>query len=73
VVAPELLPGNDPAHWPAPPPVTVTPAGAPASPRPSADADRAPAQLRELARLRAEGLITDADYEAKKHDILNRW
>jgi hypothetical protein len=67
VVEPALLPGNDPAHWPAPPPVAAPPAGA------SPGVADAPAQLRELARLRAEGIITDADFEAKKRDLLDRW
>jgi hypothetical protein len=68
VVETALLPGNLPADW-----------GLPAAPQPAAPAvppqptGAAPAQLRELAKLRAEGLITDADYELKKQEILRRW
>jgi Domain of unknown function (DUF1707)/Short C-terminal domain/Domain of unknown function (DUF4429) len=68
VVETTLLPGNRPADW-----------GLPAAPQPTAPAvppqptGAAPAQLRELAKLRAEGLITDADYEQKKQEILRRW
>ncbi|GAA4728860.1 DUF4429 domain-containing protein [Phytohabitans rumicis] len=71
VVEPGLLPGNDPAHWPA---------GAHEGLTRPAEADTAegetgdvPGQLRELARLRAEGILTDAEYEAKKRDLLGRW
>ncbi|MGN9908599.1 DUF4429 domain-containing protein [Phytohabitans sp. LJ34] len=62
-----------PAPPVAPPPVSGPPSPS-AVPVPSATpAGDAPAQLRELAKLRAEGLITDADYEAKKQEILRRW
>jgi hypothetical protein len=69
VVEPSLLPGNHPADWGSPGTVPL-PSPPSWTPPPAGDA---PTQLRELARLRAEGLITDADYEAKKQEILRRW
>jgi hypothetical protein len=65
VVETALLPGNQPADWGSagPPPGALVPA-------PSGDAA---GRLRELARLRAEGLIDDADYQTKKQEILRLW
>ncbi|GIG89227.1 DUF4429 domain-containing protein [Plantactinospora endophytica] len=59
-----------PAGYPPPQPGLPAQAGPVGPPAPGIDA---PNQLRELARLRAEGLITDQDYEAKKREILDRW
>jgi Short C-terminal domain len=38
----------------------------------SAPVSDIPAQIRELARLRAEGIITEAEFETKKKDLLDR-
>jgi len=80
VIETALLPGNQPSDWhppttPASPPTPAIPAtpAAPAPPAAPEHAGDAPARLRELAKLRAEGLITDADYEAKKQEFLRRW
>lgn len=74
VVETALLPGNQPADWGLPQKSPAVPPPAPPVGVPEAStAGYAPAQLRELAKLRAEGLITDADYEAKKREILRRW
>ncbi|MFY1689036.1 DUF4429 domain-containing protein [Plantactinospora sp. WMMB782] len=68
--APHLAGSKLPASYP-PPPLALPVQGNPAGPF-WAGAD-VPHQLRELARLRAEGLITDQEYEAKKREILDRW
>ncbi|SCF34418.1 protein of unknown function (DUF4429) [Micromonospora viridifaciens] len=65
VVEPSLLPGNDPASWP--------PEAGPHTTTPATPTSGVPGQLRELARLRAEGIITGAEYEAKKQELLRRW
>ncbi len=59
----------------APSPVNAAPAAPPepaAAPTPSSAADEAAAALARLAELHTQGLITDADYEAKKTEILGR-
>ena len=38
----------------------------------SAPASDIPAQIRELARLREEGIISEAEFETKKKDLLDR-
>jgi hypothetical protein len=38
----------------------------------SAPVSDIPAQIRELARLREEGIITEAEFETKKKDLLDR-
>jgi uncharacterized membrane protein YdbT with pleckstrin-like domain len=61
-------------------PVAATPAAAPAGaaqpaappPAPPQTADDASATLARLAEMRDQGLITEADFEAKKADILGR-
>jgi uncharacterized membrane protein YdbT with pleckstrin-like domain len=61
-------------------PVAATPAAAPAGaaqpaappPAPTQTADDASATLARLAEMRDQGLITEADFEAKKADILGR-
>jgi hypothetical protein len=58
----------------------VSPAAAPAGaaqpaappPAPTQTADDASATLARLAEMRDQGLITEADFEAKKADILGR-
>ena len=49
--------------------VQQPPAAAPPSPAPSA---AVPDQIEQLARLRDQGHITDAEYEAKKAELLGR-
>jgi Short C-terminal domain len=49
----------------APPPAPVQPAAAP-----QAGPDARIAQLKELAELRAQGVLTDAEFEAQKARIL---
>jgi hypothetical protein len=72
-VEPALLPGNDAAHLPVPPqPRTESPPTVP-PPLPTGPGADAASQLRELARLRAEGLINNDDYDVKKQEILRRW
>jgi hypothetical protein len=44
---------------------------APAAPAPSPGA-AVPEQIEQLARLRDQGHITDAEYEAKKAELLGR-
>jgi hypothetical protein len=55
------------APAPKPPPVAAPPATAPSSP-----AEDATATLERLASLRDRGLITDAEYDAKKRELLER-
>lgn len=74
--------GTAPAAYPPPPaqatptyapPPAASPAPAPAPAAPTASAaDDAAAALSRLADLHAQGLITDADYDAKKTEILGR-
>jgi hypothetical protein len=52
---------------PQPGPATTTPT---ASPEPAAD--DAVTKLRQLAQLRDSGVITDADFQAKKEDLLSQ-
>ena len=48
------------------------PAAAPATPGPSTTAEDATASLEKLADLHARGIITDAEFEAKKAELLGR-
>jgi hypothetical protein len=64
------IPDPAPAATPAPPEAAPQPVPAAAAPR--SNADELAATLERLAGLRDKGLITDAEYEAKKRDILER-
>lgn len=69
------MPGEKPATVPPAPVPMATATPAPPPPIPPAAAPEestAAARLRELARLRDAGLITSADYEAKKEELLAR-
>jgi hypothetical protein len=44
----------------------------PPQPRPSSSMDDSLAQLRQLGELRAQGVLTDAEFEQQKSRILNR-
>ncbi|HXZ26282.1 MAG TPA: SHOCT domain-containing protein, partial [Nitrospiria bacterium] len=70
-------PGTSPAPAPS---ATVPPPAAPgaqsivpAPPGPPAAVSPLEEKLRELKKLRDEGLITDADYEAKKQELLKNF
>lgn len=63
---PPAVAAPPPAVAAPPPPTPTTP------PPPVSAADDAAAALTRLADLHAQGLITDADYEAKKTEILGR-
>lgn len=75
-------PAPDPVFQPAPPPPAPAPAPVMAPPAPLAPApspsgapmstDDIFAKLERLAELRQRGIITDADFEAKKADLLSR-
>jgi hypothetical protein len=57
------------------PPATAVTSTAPAQPPPSAPADDQPSwisQLRNLARLHDQGVLSDADYEAAKRRVLEQ-
>ena len=51
-------------------PAPVAPAPPPSAPPPSAGADDRIAQLKELANLKAQGILTDAELAAEKARIL---
>jgi hypothetical protein len=58
-----------PAPAPAPAPVYAAPAPAPAAPAGGGESDRI-AQLQQLGELKAQGVLTDAEFEAEKAKIL---
>ena len=77
------VPGGGPAAAPAPPPpapagpapaAPAPPAGSAAAQSPSAAADETSwlAQLRKLAQLHEEGVLSDAHYETAKRRILDQ-
>jgi hypothetical protein len=70
LAAPATQPPPAPAPAAAPEPVSA-PAPAPA-PAPTATAEDATASLERLADLRTRGVITDAEFEAKKAELLGR-
>ncbi len=70
-------PAPDPVFQPAPPPTPLPVPPAPPAPAPAAggapmSTDDIFAKLERLAELRQRGIITDADFEAKKADLLSR-
>ena len=43
------------------------------SPAPAALADSIPEQIKKLATLRDEGVLTQAEFDTKKTEMLARW
>src|SRR5262245_34804789 len=54
----------------APPPAYAAPPPAPAPAAPAAPADDVIAKLQQLGELRAQGILTDAEFEAQKAKLL---
>lgn len=60
------------APAPAPMPAPAAPMPAPAAPAPAPDLDAKLSQLAKLGELRDAGILTDAEFEAKKSQILGQ-
>jgi hypothetical protein len=65
-------PAPPPAAAPAPPPAAAAPAAATQPPPAAADQTSWMAQLQKLAKLHAEGVLSDAHYESAKRRILDQ-